>query len=395
MTKSSLQEAGTNIMAKPRRLHYIDWLRVLAMISIFLFHCDRFFNFGDFHVKNDVTSLLSSLHIAFFDQWMMPLFFIISGAAAYHALRFRTAGRFVTERILRIFLPFAILGLFVTSPPQIYLDRLTHSQFTGTFFEFFPHYFDGFVEFGGNFAWHGMHLWYLLYLFLFSLIALPLFLPRKKTGKSLISGLATSFENPMALLLLFLPLAAIDILIDALGMGFSRGTGGWSFLSYLPLFIYGYLIFSNTRIQETISKYSTITLIIAVVLSIYGLGMRFGVKSSLTFGTPFYILTMCVRGLRAWCWIIAILGFGKRCLNFNNPFLGYANEAVLPFYILHQLIILIIGFFIVRWNLGILWKYLIIVISSFAAIMVIYQLLIKRINILRFLFGMRLRKHKG
>jgi hypothetical protein len=381
MNKGSSPGSGTDIRAKFPRLHYIDWLRVLAMLSIFFYHCDRFFNFGDWHVKNDVTSLWTSLHIAFFGYWMMPLFFIISGAAAYHALKFRTAGRFAKERILRIFLPFIIFGPFVTSPPQIYLDRLTHSQFAGTFFQFFPDYFDGFAEFGGNFAWHGMHLWYLLYLFIFSFITLPLFLPRKETGKSLISRLATSFENPLALLLLFLPLSAIDILIDALGMGFSRGTGGWSFLSYLPFFIYGYLIFSNIRIQETVSKYSTLTLIVAVVLSIYGLAMQFGVKLPFIFGTPYYFSAMLVRGLRAWCWIIAILGFGSRYLNSNNQFIGYANEAVLPFYVLHQLVILIFGFFIVQWNLGIPAKYFIIAISSFVVIMVIYQLLIRRVNV--------------
>jgi hypothetical protein len=87
-----------------------------------------------------------------------------------------------------------------------------------------------------------------------------------------------------------------------------------------------------------------------------------------------------------------MLGYGSRFLNINNKFLGYANEAVLPFYILHQTIILIIGFFVVKWSAGIALKYAVIAIISFVAIMAIYELLIRRINILRFLFGMRLKK---
>jgi len=85
-------------------------------------------------------------------------------------------------------------------------------------------------------------------------------------------------------------------------------------------------------------------------------------------------------------------GLLARYLNFNNRFLGYANEAVLPFYILHQTVILIIGFFVLQWSMGIAPKYLIITTSSFMAIMAIYELLVRRINILRFLFGMRLKK---
>jgi glucan biosynthesis protein C len=112
-------------------------------------------------------------------------------------------------------------------------------------------------------------------------------------------------------------------------------------------------------------------------------------------GIPFYMSGMLVRALRSFCWIIAILGFGSRFLNFNNKFLGYANEAVLPFYILHQTIILIIGFYIVQWDMGVGAKYGMITSISFVAIMGIYELFIRRVNVLRFLFGMRLVKHES
>lgn len=395
MDKDLSQGLRVDLTTKPVRLFYIDWIRVLAMLSIFFYHNDRFFNNYDWHIKNDVTSIWSSIHTSFFDQWMMPLFFILSGAAIFFSLRRRNAGGFIKERCLRILVPLIIVGYFLTAPPEIYLDRLSHSQFSGSFFKFYPHYFDGFDMFGGNFAWHGVHLWYLLYLFIFSLILFPLFLSWKERGKSLISRLATLFEKPWAFLLLFLPLAAVDIIIDALGLGFSRLTGGWSFLSYVLFLIYGYLIFSNTLIQEIIRKYSSVALIVAVVLSFYSLVMQLVVKWPLSFGTPYYISVMLVRTLRSLCWIVAILGFGSRFLNFNNKLLGYANEAVLPFYILHQTIILIIGFYVIQSDMSIAAKYWIITPVSFVAIMSIYELLIRRTNVFRFLFGMRMVKHKG
>jgi hypothetical protein len=72
--------------------------------------------------------------------------------------------------------------------------------------------------------------------------------------------------------------------------------------------------------------------------------------------------------------------------------LAYSSEAVLPFYILHQTIILCVGWFVIGWNIGILPKYLIIAVVSFAVIMILYELLVRRLNVVRFFFGMRPRK---
>lgn len=391
MNSGTSRVAESDVATRPARLYYIDWLRVLAMLATFSFHNDRFFDFDDWHVKNDVTSLASSIHIQFFNQWMMPLFFVLSGAAAYYSLKSRKAGGFVKERSLRILIPWVIIGIFVIAPPQVYLERLTHGEFSGSFFQFYyPHYFDGIYAFGGNFAIIPLHLWYLVLLFIFSLIALPLFLPGGKIDGSLVSRLATSFEKPWALLLLFLPLAAVAILADVAGLGFTRQMGSWDILSYLLFFIYGYLVFSNTEILKAIRKYAVIALIIAVVLTLAGFYLQYSVGPTDT--ALWWIGIIVLRSLLAWCWIIAILGFGSRFLNFNHRFLGYANEAVLPFYILHQTIILIVGFFVVQWSMGIAPKYLIISTSSFVAIMAIYELLVRRINVLRFLFGMRLKK---
>ena len=360
------------------------------MLSIFFYHSDRFFDFNPWHINSAVTSLASTIHIEFFKLWMMPLFFIISGAAVYYSLSSRKAGGFVKERILRIMIPWVLIGIFVMAPPQIYFVRLSQAEFSGSFFQFYPHYFDGIYPYGGNFAFHGMHLWYLMDLFFFSLILLPLFLPRGNSGKSLISRLATLFEKPWGLLLLFVPLAAVAMYADVTGFFMeSRVTGGWDLLSYLLFFIYGYLIFSNVQIQATIKKYSTAALVAALVSTAGVMYSQFVIQPASD------TMLWALRSLCAWCWIITILGFGSRFLNFNNRFLGYANEAVLPFYILHQTVITIIGFYVIQWNLGIAPKYFAIAIASFIAIMVIYELLVRRINVLRFLFGMRLKRSRG
>lgn len=91
-----------------------------------------------------------------------------------------------------------------------------------------------------------------------------------------------------------------------------------------------------------------------------------------------------------WCWILGLTGMGGRILNFRNKALTYCNEAILPFYILHQTILLVIGFYVIHRNMGILSKYVIITTSSMLIIMALYEILIRRVNALRFLFGMRM-----
>jgi hypothetical protein len=87
-----------------------------------------------------------------------------------------------------------------------------------------------------------------------------------------------------------------------------------------------------------------------------------------------------------------ILSMAAKYLNFNHKVLTYGNEAVLPFYIFHQTIILCGGWLVIRWNIGIGPKYLIIALVSFGLIMALYDLLVRRFNVNRFFFGMRPKK---
>ena len=393
MSTKPAQTTETKITDNRPRLYYLDWLRVFAMGVVFFFHNGMFFASYDFHVKNGETSFSCTNFVSFLSQWMMPLFFFIAGAAVYYALQFRSARQFIRERGLRLMIPL-IFGIFVLAPPQVYLERLANSQFVGTYLQFYPHYFDGVYGFGGNFASAGLHLWFLLFLFIFSVVTLPLLLPKKESGKSLISRFATLFERPWALILLFLPLVPIDILSDMAGLSPLRGFfGGWIFFSYVLFFVYGYLVISSTKIQEIIRRYSTIALIVAVASTAIGFVLRYQVDMQ-SYGTQGYVGMTFLNAFRSWCWIIAILGFANRFLNFSNRFVRYANEAVLPFYVLHQTIILGIGFHIVQWNMGIPAKYAIISSTSFVAIMAAYELLIRRVNVFRVLFGMRPKKRQ-
>lgn len=392
------------------RLYYLDWLRVLAILVVFFHHCAKLFDYHTFTIYNAVRSLTLSMFREFNFLWMMPLFFIISGASVYFSFGSRKAGGFIKERTLRILIPLIFVGTFLINAPQVYLERLLNGETVSSFFQWYPHFFEGmYLVAGGNFAPLGIgtHLWYLMYLFFFSLLLLPLFIPYGKTGTSALARLSRLFEKPWALFLLFVPVSATAAASEVMGIGITRYAGGWDPISFLVFFICGYLIFSNPRIQENIIKYSTISLIVAVILTILYLDSHFGINLEITgvtrhnlqehgallpFNSHVWMVVEAFRGLLAWSWIIGLLGLGYRFLNFKNRFLAYANEAVLPFYILHLTVILIIGYPVIHWDISICAKFFIIAVISFPAIMAIYELLVRRFNILRFLFGMKLKK---
>lgn len=374
------------------RLYYLDWLRVLAMLGIFFFHNARFYDaWSDWHVRNATIDMGASALTAFMGQWIMPLFCLIAGGGTYYALKSRRAGQFLQERFLRLLVPL-IFGMLVIVVPQAYYQALSHGVQLGGYnvFQIYGLYLKTLLEHGWYQEW--FHLWFLWYLFLYSLISLPLFLIGSASGKSIIYRLAVVFQKPWALLVLFVfSIAAVNIFLYPGGYFGNRGQGGFNIVAYLLFFIFGYLIFANRRIMEGIKKMRWLMLGAAIV-AIVGLVAFFvdEIADPLAhFGTSRFALAHIVQSLNTWCWLLAILGFGSRYLDRHNKILSYANQAVLPFYILHQTVIITIGYYVVQWNTGVGFKYLMISTTSFVAIMVIYELLVRRINVFRFLFGLK------
>jgi glucan biosynthesis protein C len=367
----------------------LDWLRVLAILAIFVFHSTRIFDTDDWSIKNPTTYAALDVWKEFATTWGMPLILIISGASVFYALNVVRTGTYLKGLFARLFLPL-VVGIFTHIALQVYLEDVQNGTFTGSFWQFYPHYFEGMYGFGGNFAWMGLHLWYLEILFIFSLLFLPLFLWLKKTnvGRIVLQALGNFLAMPGAVFLLTLPAIVLIIKLDPATWG-NRDLGGWSVLIYPFYFLSGFLIISNQQLQTRICQMRWLSLVLGLVLSPLYLFLEFQTDnpalSSLT-----NVFVDPLRCLVAWSWLLAVLGFGMHNLNFNSPFLKYANEAVLPFYILHQTVIVVLGYFMVQWAIPDLLKFLLILIFSFLVVMGLYEFVVRRSNIMRFLFGMKL-----
>jgi peptidoglycan/LPS O-acetylase OafA/YrhL len=373
------------------RRYELDWLRILAILVVFLYHSTRFFNLGDWHIKNVDTYVWVEMWNIFATRWMMPLFFIISGASLYHAMgKSVDWSRFYINKFLRLMVPVLVASV-THAALQVYLDRLTHGQISGSFFSFLPEYFNGvYLDIGmpGNFAFHGMHLWYLLFLFAYSLICYRLFVWLKGSGRKILDQVTSwltmpgmmvvGFSVPLLTMELFLPSALMDV-----------GNGGWGFLHYIWFLISGFIIVSSDRLQQHIKNRRWISLLLGAGLSAVYLYQLFG---SPRWGFPAWIADGAYTLLSffsAWCWLLAILGFGMRVLSFDHPLLQTANETVMPFYILHQTILLSIGYFVMTWKIHDAIKWVTVFTSSFIVILTICMLFVRKFEFLRFLFGMK------
>jgi glucan biosynthesis protein C len=373
-----------------QRRYDLDWLRVLAFTAVFFYHCGRFFDSSGWHIKNSTTSALVDTLKGIFDLWGMPLLFLISGASIFFALRSGGALRYLRARVLRLLVPLAF-GILVLGPPQIYLERLTHGEFQGSFLEFLPLYYRDWRVYGGNFAWSGVHLWYLEYLFLFTLVLLPLFAALKRpTGQRMTGFLARLSARPGAIFLWVLPAVLLIILGDPYGLMRPGPTEDVGRLFFAPFVIYGFLVFSDLRIQQAIIRQRRIALVLAVPLVLAMPGIAALLEDDPIF--LIYALGILLVGVLMWSCILTVLGYGMRYLTANHRLLAYANEGVLPFYVLHQPVILILGYFIIALPLSILAKYLIIAPLAFAITLGLYEVGVRRMNPVRQVFGLKARK---
>lgn len=388
-TKTQINQSLHKVKDGYQRRYYLDWLRVLAVILLVYFHSAAVFyvgSLGEFYIRNNQSSPGAIAFILFIHQWHMPLFFLISGAATCLAFEHRTAQQYIAERFKRLFVPF-MFGILILVPPQVYYRLLSKSIYYSSYLQFYPHFFDG-VRPKGNFEWS--QLWFIVYLFTFSLAALPLFIYLKESGKIWLSKFVSLVEKPGAIFLLAIPLAAIEAALRPRWPGFQNLYDDWAnFLLYISYFIYGYIVCSDLKFEHAIDRHLKIALSMAIasLLILFGL-WKANILPEQGYSLG-YILYQMLRGFNSWLWVIVIIGLARKYLNFSNKLLVYLNEASYPIFLLHQTILVPTAFYVVQLNITIIEKFILISTISLTTTIIVYDLLIKRSNILRFFFGLK------
>jgi glucan biosynthesis protein C len=386
------------------RRYDLDWLRVFAIYMLFPVHVAIVFSpLPFYHIRNSTVSLRMLLALAFVEPWIMPLFFVMAGWGLFHSLRFRGSRGFLKRRVQKLLIPL-LVGCAIFGPPIKYLELRSGfdanylslcastefrqgfgpciptsspivAPFNEGFLEFWPTFFTRF----DRFTWS--HLWFLGYLFTFSVLYLPLFRRLMKTRHSFTRASAVWVYLPMV------PLLLIEIALRPRWPGFQNLYDDWANFAYFSTcLIAGFLLARHPIFEQALQREWKRAL--GIYLGGMAIRVLLGLRVYLGIGgvaSP--ALWSVALVVASWGGVVALLGFARSYLSHTNAVLDYLSESAYPIYFLHQAAVMGIGYGIIQLSFRIRAKYVLLLAASFATTLAVYHFVVR--PVLRSVFGMK------
>ncbi len=368
-------KAGPSLGADDRRQD-IDWLRVGAVYLLLAFHTAAVFNHQPWHIKNDVHADALDLFTGLVRQWHMPLLFVLAGWSVTHSLDRRGAKALLRERQERLLVPF-VSGCVVLMPPLRYIELRHGGRLDENFVAFLPSFFTGI----DRFTW--MHLWFLIYLFVFTTLYLH--------GFQRIGSRDWSVERvpPWALYAAIIPFAVVQVLLRGRWPGYQNLYDDWANFAYYSLFfIAGFLLSRFPTVEEAVHREVRRAACIGLA-AVLGMAALAGGLYAPPDGSSRWIAFQALSAVSGVCLVAALLGFGKSYLGSRSSGrrLAYARESAMPVYVLHQPLIIVLAVPIVGLPVGVALKFSLLLASAAAATLGAYHLAVRKSLVLRTLLG--------
>ena len=374
------------------RRYDIDALRVFAFSLLILYHVCMFYvaDWG-WHVKSAYQSDWLQLPMLFTNQWRMPLLFVISGLAMSFVWKKYSPGRLALRRIWRLLLPL-LFGMAFIVAPQPYLEALTKGLIEPGFLEFMAGYltWQDFPEgsWGGEeyITWTWNHLWYLPYVLFYTLLLIPIAIFLDGPGKRI----REAFRRLRGVWIIVVPILPLmvygNLVYPVFGsVNHTLVFDGYGHVMYGTFLLYGFLIGRDTGFWAELSRMrKTLLAVGAVAFALYYVQMEYLTED---LGPVLEQLRFIVIYVNRWAWIIVCFAWGHHALNRPMSWLPYATQAVYPWYILHQTITIVAGYNLSRLELGPVIEPLLLLAITVGGCYVLYEYVIRRIAILRPLFG--------
>ncbi len=347
-----------------QRRYDIDWLRVIAIGLLLIYHISIIFQpwammTGFIKSEDSLESLW--IPMTMLNVWRIPFLFYVSGMGLYFAMRKRNWKQLIIERTKRILLPF-IFGIVAITPLHIFIFQKHYNLPLG----YYP---------------HQGHLWFLGNIFIYVLLLLPFyyFLKKHENGKikRVLSAVMSNPGGPLLVSLFFV----IEVLLVKPQL-FELYAQTWhGFFNGFLAFLFGYLlVYSGKTFWQTVLKWKCLYIGIAFVLYT----IRFtGFES---------ISNNYITAIESNCWIFGVFGLGYHYLNKSSTLLSYLSQAAYPVYIIQMFVLFASVFIILPLEINPMLKFIIITFFTFLTCYLIYEFMIRRIGFIRPFFGLKVKK---
>lgn len=274
----------------------------------------------------------------------------------------------------KLFIPL-VLGTVFLSPLQAYTKALFYG-FKGNYFHFIPEFFSArIVDYLGY-----AHLWFLLYLFIFSLVCYPFFI-KSLDDNTRYKKLLDFIVNRNYIYIPIIWIIIIETLLRPFFPGMQILIMDWANdIVYISVYIFGFIYASDSRIQYRldIMLYKSIILVVICLIGLFGIYYYWLIYSGDSIIVTF--IWAFLKGVYECFMIIMLLGLGRKYFNKESEVLKYFGKASFTYYIFHLLPVTYFTYIIINSSLNVYSKYLVTVFLSYITIVVLYEL-IKRMKI--------------
>ncbi len=372
------------------RQYFLDWVRVLAFAFLILYHTALMFVDWGFHIESGHNSEFLKYIMILSSKWRLDILFIVSGVAISYMITKMSLKAFTWQRIVKLYLPL-IFAITVIVAPQAYYEALQKGIYEGSFWHFWTSLYFTFSwdeRMNAPFPTYN-HMWYVLYLFHYTIVLLPLFsFINSDKGKLTLKKLESWITKGTRII--WLPLTiylAIFLAFDDHDVNHTFLSDWYGHAIFIYAVIMGLIFARMPKVWQSFENNRYLSLSLGLIS--YGVLLAMFLSPDEILPINRTVLWDYTSLLVKWSWIALIIGFARKYLNYTNSTLKYCNAIVYPFFILHQTVIIVLGYYVINWGLSGTLEFLVIVVGTFVICGLLYELLIKRINMLRILFGLK------
>ncbi|MEO1104314.1 MAG: acyltransferase family protein, partial [Pseudomonadota bacterium] len=362
------------------RRYDLDWLRVAAFGILIFYHVGMFYVTWGWHVKSVHTGDGAEWLMRLVNPWRLPLLFFISGIALRFVADAKPLAALARARLWRLGVPI-VFGMAVVVAPQAWFELRATGEFTGSFAAFYPQYLDPTSPFSIiTPTWN--HLWYVVYILAYTLLLIPLARPlaslMRGAGKRVCARIFGGRAGILwALLVLCVPQIAIDIVLADRFPVTHNLVADWANHAHcLVVFATGFVLAKKRAFWGAVDRglpaIGALTLVLTVAFALLWLNWD-AIRATVVDSVALSATVRATRIVAAWATILTALGLAQRYLNRPSRALTYATEAVFPWYILHQTILVAAGVWLTGLGLSVIVEVTLVTVCVVAGSAIIHE----------------------